>query len=58
MLMRHSNHLYFFPTFISLLSKKANEEVERFQLQKNINVQESLANYVMLQLKLSKMVCK
>jgi len=42
-------------TQLSLLSKKANEEVERFQLQKNINVQESLANYVMLQLKLSKM---
>ena len=44
--------------FISELSKKAGEEIGRFQLQKNINLQESLANYVMLQLKLSKMVCK
>jgi len=41
--------------FISELSKKAGEEIGRFQLQKNINLQESLANYVMLQLKLSKM---
>jgi len=40
---------------LSELSKKAGEEIGRFQLQKNINLQESLANYVMLQLKLSKM---
>lgn len=40
---------------LSELSKKASEEIERFQQQKNIDLQESLANYVMLQLKLSKM---
>ena len=44
--------------FISELSIKASEEIERFQQQKNADLQESLANYVMLQLKLSKMVCK
>jgi len=42
-------------TNLSELSIKASEEIERFQQQKNADLQESLANYVMLQLKLSKM---
>jgi len=42
----------------SQFSKKATEEVERFHQHKNANLQESLANYVILQLKLSKMVSK
>lgn len=41
----------------SQFSQRALQEVERFHEHKNANLQESLANYVMLQLKLSKMVC-
>ena len=47
-----------FSSHCSRFSKKATEEVERFHQHKNANLQESLANYVILQLKLSKMVSK
>lgn len=47
-----------FTSYCSQFSKKATEEVESFHQHKNANLQESLANYVILQLKLSKMVSK
>ena len=52
----YSFFLSLFLLIFSLLTKRANEEIERFQMQKKSDLQESLANYVMLQLKLSKMV--
>ncbi|EFX86509.1 hypothetical protein DAPPUDRAFT_307827 [Daphnia pulex] len=42
-------------TQLSQFSKQAVNEVERFHQHKNANLQESLANYVILQMKLSKM---
>lgn len=47
--------IYFF-LLLSQFSQRATNEVERFHQHKNANLQESLANYVILQMKLAKMV--